>query len=265
MAGRVTTKRKPPAAALAALALYFYGVTRTGAGPISAEGVDGIAAVEALPFDGLVCWMSRVGRSEYADGLTENMENLEWLAAASVRHQRVVGEIAARTAILPARFGTVFLSEASLEAHVRKHKRSLLAAFRRIDDADEWGIKVFAMSSRQSSALNAASGTEYLRRKAAARKTSRGVLDPEVRKFAQALRRVAQHSAAGGKVSGGQRDLEWQASFLLRRSRQKQWRAVLDRFAARWQKSRRIECSGPWPPYSFVSTNGSKWRLTRMT
>lgn len=259
MARQLTVKRRSRARTAAAdRALYFYGITQTGGGKaVSAEGVDGAARVEAVPCGGLVCWVSRVGRAEYADRLAENMENLEWLAAASVRHQRVVAEIAASVPILPARFGTVFLSEASLEAHVRRHKRSLLAAFRRIANADEWGVKVFSTASRASTTLRAASGTEYLKRKAAAQETARGALDPEVRSFAQALRRVAQDSAAGGKVSGGQRDLEWQASFLLRRSRQKQWRAVLDRFAARWQKNRRIECSGPWPPYSFVSTDGN--------
>lgn len=257
MAVGLKTKRKPPRPAVTpGYVLYFYGITRILPATVSAEGADGIAPVEALPCAGLVCWASRVSRTEFADRLAENMENLEWLAAASVRHQRVVGEIAARTAILPARFGTVFLSEASLEAHVRKNKRSLLSAFRRIADADEWGVKVFAVAQRSAPALRAASGTEYLRRKATALETARGTLDPDVRSFAQALRRIAQASAAGGKVSGGQRDLEWQASFLLRRSRQKQWRAVLDRFAARWQKSRRIECTGPWPPYSFVSTDG---------
>ena len=260
MARQLTKKRKPLARTAAAdRALYFYGVTQTGSGKmVSAEGVDGVASVEAVPCASLVCWVSRVSRAEYADHLSENMENLEWLAAASVRHQRVVARIAASASILPARFGTVFLREASLEAHVHKHKRSLVAAFRRIANADEWGVKVFSLATQPAPMLHAASGTEYLRRKAAAIKTaSRNALHPEVRSFAAALRRVAQDSAAGGKVSGGQRDLEWLASFLLRRSRQKQWRAVLDRFAARWQRSRRCECSGPWPPYSFVSTDGN--------
>ena len=259
MASGVSTKRKPPARAVAdTRALYFYGVTQDCAAErVSAEGVDGDASVEALPRGGLLCWVSRVSRAEFADGLAENMENLEWLAAASVRHQRVVGEIAAHAAMLPARLGTVFLSEASLEAHISKHKRSLLAAFRRIAGADEWGVKVFAVPLKAPAALSATSGREYLKRKAAALEASHGKLDPEVRSFAQALQRIAEASSAGGKVSSGQRNLEWQASFLLRRSRQKQWRAVLDRFAARWRKSRRIECTGPWPPYSFVSTNGS--------
>ncbi len=60
---------------------------------------------------------------------------------------------------------------------------------------------------------------------------------------------------SGGKVSGGQRDLEWQASFLVRRADRKKWDDVLAKFARRWGYERRIETTGPWPPYSFVSAN----------
>src|SRR5207253_11033189 len=52
--------------------------------------------------------------------------------------------------------------------------------------------------------------------------------------------------------SGGLKGLQWQATFLVPRSRRKQWDATLKKFAARWDQSRRIECTGPWPPYSFV-------------
>lgn len=257
-ARRVSVPRKPPAkATLPDQVLYCYGFTETVPGQkVSAEGIDGFSSVEAIACEGFICWTSRVSRAEYADRLPENMENLEWLAAASVRHQRVVGDIAAKCSILPTRFGTVFLTEKSLASHVRKHKRSLRAAFRRIAGTDEWGVKVFAVGA-PAPAVEARSGTEYLRRKASALgSASRRELDAEVRSFADALARVAMDTAPAGKVSSGQRDLEWQASFLLRRSQQKQWRAVLDRFAARWQNTRRIECTGPWPPYSFVSSNG---------
>ena len=258
MAPRLRTKSKA-AKPIAAPehALYLYGVSqRAPSKPVKAEGVDGVAAVESVPCAGLTCWISRVSRLEYADRLSRNMEDLEWLAAASVRHQRVVSEIAAASTILPARFGTVFLSEASLAAHVSTHKRQLLPALKRIEGADEWGVKVFAVPAPATVPITAASGTEYLRRKAAAATAAHGSLDPEVRSFAEQLRRVAVDVAPTGKVSGGQRHLEWQASFLLRRSRQKQWRAILDRFAARWGTARRIECTGPWPPYSFVSVDG---------
>src|SRR5207253_1763735 len=73
----------------------------------------------------------------------KRLEDLDWLAVVSVRHQRAVAAIAESRDTLPARLGTVFLSEASLEADIRKRKAALDADLRRIAGTHEWGIKVF--------------------------------------------------------------------------------------------------------------------------
>jgi hypothetical protein len=67
------------------------------------------------------------------------------------------------------------------------------------------------------------------------------------------LEKVAKDGAPSGKVSGTQPSLLWQATFLVPRSRRKQWEKVLSEFVGRWEGLRRIEVNGPWPPYSFVS------------
>jgi hypothetical protein len=74
-----------------------------------------------------------------------------------------------------------------------------------------------------------------------------------VEQLAEALEKVATASAPAGKVSGAQPGLLWQATFLVARSRRSQWDRVLRDFLERWQGQRRIEITGPWPPYSFVS------------
>ena len=55
-----------------------------------------------------------------------------------------VAEISAKLTTLPARFGTVFLADKSLEQHVKTRASALREAFERVAEADEWGIKVFA-------------------------------------------------------------------------------------------------------------------------
>src|SRR5437868_2681774 len=124
--------------------LYFYGVTAAAAKPPrGALGVDGESALEPLPCGDLLCWVSRVPRRDYADELAANMESLEWLAAAGVRHQRAVSAIAALGDVLPTRFGTVFMTEASLCADIAARRAELHAALKRIRGCDEWGVKVF--------------------------------------------------------------------------------------------------------------------------
>jgi hypothetical protein len=242
-------------------ALYLYGVSRVarknaGKSPAvpSSPGIDGVSAVAALDCGDFLCWVSRVDQASFAKAMESNMENLEWLALHSVRHQQVVSEVAAQMPIVPARFGTIFSGEAALLKNVTGRTKALGKVFDRVADADEWGVKVFSEKPATPAGKTAArSGKEYLQQKAAQIKQRPERADPELQKFATALKKVASDSAPSGKVSGTQPSLLWQATFLVRRSRQKQWEKVLGEFVERWNGLRRIELNGPWPPYSFVS------------
>ncbi len=237
--------------------LYLYAISQLpdrGAPPVTAEAIDGLAVVEAFRCNDYICWISRVSKDDYATHLTERMEDLEWLATAGLRHQRLVAEISGKAQTLPARFGTVFLSEESLEQHVQGREPALREMFARVADADEWGIKIFAIAKPKPEAVReASSGADYLKRKAELLQPRvRQKLDEDVRELIAALTKLAAATSPGGKASAGQPGLLWHGSFLIRRKDRKKLDALLKKYAAKWQNSRRIDCSGPWPPYSFV-------------
>jgi hypothetical protein len=237
--------------------LYLYAISqmpRRAVPALESEGIDGAAKLEALRCGRYLCWMSRVAKSEFAEDLSDRMQNLDWLAAASLRHQRAVSEISSKLPTLPARFGTVFLNEASLEKHIKVRGKAIERTFQRVADADEWGVKVFAVAApRKVSGKPASSGAEYLKRKAEQlRPRASGKLEEEVVEFVFALKKIAVDDGAGGKASAGQPGLLWHGSFLVRRTDQNRFTAVLEKFAGRWRNLRRIDCTGPWPPYSFV-------------
>jgi len=241
-------------------ALYLYAISqmpKLAAPPVGAVGIDGLASVEALLCENYLCWISRVSKDDFADRLAEQMQDLEWLATAGLRHQRAVAAITKHVTSLPARFGTVFLSEDSLAQHVKERRSVLRAAFELVADADEWGIKIFATASPVSRPLaKAATGSEYLKRKAQLlQPRGKKKLDEEVRDFVAALTRLAVATSPGGKASAGQPGLLWHGSFLVRREDRKKLDAALKKYATRWKDTRRIDCSGPWPPYSFVGDN----------
>jgi hypothetical protein len=236
-------------------ALYLYGVSpATAKAPaIAMVGIDGEHGVEAIACSGFLCWVTPVNAHEFAAELARKMEELEWLAESSVRHQRVVSAIAAKTTLLPARFGTIFLSHESLSGDVESRAKKLAAAFELVKNADEWGVKVFLTAPAKPALISAKSGKDYLQKKAKAIAAERKAgPDDEVQKLASELEKVTRGSAVSNKVSSGQQGLQWQSSFLLPRAKRKQWDAVLKKYAQRWGDSRRIEASGPWPPYSFV-------------
>ncbi len=236
-------------------ALYLYGVSaKSRLGKLRSAGVDGVHPVQAVTCGDFLCWVSAVDAVAFSDAINRNMENLDWLALHSVRHQQVVGEVAAKSAVIPARFGTVFSSEEALLSNVTARKSVLKKVLAKVNAADEWGVKVFAEPQPAPPAMTEAkSGLDYLQQKAARMKKRPERSDEELTALARALAKVAKASAPTGKVSGAQNDLLWQATFLLPRARRKQWDQVLKKFVKQWDGVRRIEVNGPWPPYSFVS------------
>ena len=238
-------------------AIYLYGVTQKEASAGRLLGVDGVNAVETLPCAGLFCWLSKVSRKEFADNLSANMENLDWLAEASVQHQRVVSAIARVTDILPARFGTVFLSEASLQADVRGKKRVLQKDFSKIHDSDEFGVKIFGvLPNVELPKVTGRTGRDYLKAKAALlqrRPPKQQYTNSDFLEFENDLAKLAVETAQAGRISGGQRGLQWQISLLLRRADRRKFDAILRKYSKQWAGAKQIECTGPWPPYSFVS------------
>jgi hypothetical protein len=255
-----SAKKKAPARRVArALAVYLYGISQPSRKKVQlhAEAVDGQAAIKALRLAGHDCWISRVDRNEFAERLAENMENLEWLATVGVRHQRAVADLAAKVEILPARFGTVFLSDDSLRDHVEGSRKSIQSVFKKITGSEEWGVKVFqSIQSERPAMIEAASGTDYLKRKAQSVMPHSKEGDPELDRFSQSLRDLSVDATAGGKASSGQPNLLWHGSFLVKRSRHEQFSDALKQFTAKHGQRYRVECSGPWPPYSFVGQNG---------
>jgi Gas vesicle synthesis protein GvpL/GvpF len=239
-------------------ALYLYGVSRASKdrrNKVKSPGVDGLHQVEALPCGEFVCWVSPIEHAAFSRELESNMENLEWLALHGVRHQQVVGEIAESETVVPARFATLFSSETALRKDVEARTPALNKVFARINDADEWGVKVLVEEQPAVAAAvkKPSSGRDYLQQKAARIKKRPERNDREVEEFAAALEKVAAGSAPSGKVSGSQPGLLWQATYLVPRARRKPWEATLQQFVERWQGRRRVEVTGPWPPYSFVS------------
>jgi gas vesicle protein GvpL/GvpF len=236
--------------------LYLYGITESRALNVPVQiGVDLLSTVEPIDCEGIVCWISRVSAEDFDDNLSRNMENLDWLAEKSVAHQRAISAIAHATEILPARFGTIFRTEASLRKHIRGRVRDLKRDFERVKGADEWGVKVFSVKPAAPPAPEIRSGKDYLKAKAALlpERKSRADVSGELAEFEHALKSVAMETAAVGNISSAQRGLTFQTSLLVKRNNREKFESLLKKFSENWADARRIECTGPWPPYSFVS------------
>lgn len=237
------------------LVLYLYGITKSDTGAVpEVYGVDGKARIEALNCSGLTCWVSRVPAEQFGESFARRLEDLDWLAAVSVQHQGVLSAIAESHDVLPARLGAVFFSDASLQQDIRRRKATLEADLRRIAGTQEWGIKVFVSPQAVVLPARVRSGREYLQAKSSLLRSRRPhPSGKQIKKFAHQLEHLGVAKAEGGRISGGARNLEYQASILLRRRDRAKLERLVRRFSRAWKNTHKIECSGPWPPYSFVS------------
>lgn len=249
-------KRARPTQAPARV-IHLYGLTQAP-GPAAEsfcdlKGVDGAAPVEPLACAGLICWISRVPEAEFGENLSKNMQDLDWLAAATIGHQQVVSAIAEAADILPARFGIEFLSDESLRSHIENRQPVLRADFNRIRGKQEWGVKVFALPVVAIPKKKVRTGKEYLEAKSALSRRAADRESPELLDFAKALRAIADEVADGGKFAGARRDLEFHKTVLLKRADRKKLESLVRSYSRKWKTTRRLECTGPWPPFSFVS------------
>lgn len=238
-----------------AAVLYLYGVTKTSIAPTrKISGVDGEATIATIRCAGLVCWVSEVPRSEFADNISQNMENLDWLAAMSTRHRSAVGAIAEVNDVVPARFGTVFPNESVLQANVTKRKPLLHANLKRIKGNEEWAVKVFTLHPKRGELSRSRDSKDDLQAKSVWPRTRKPeAADGEIARLAKALKKLSVATAEGEKISGVRRDLQYQISLLLKRANRKKLETLLKRFSNEWKGTRQIECTGPRPPYSFMS------------
>ena len=249
------TKPAPPARAPATV-IHLYGLTQAP-GPAAKsfrdlKGVDGVAPIQPLVCAGLICWISRVSATEFGENLSKNMQDLDWLTSATIRHQQVVSAISQAADVLPARFGIEFLSDKSLRSHIESRQPALKADFNRIRGKQEWGVKVFALPVVPVARQKVRTGKEYLQAKSALTRRGAEGTSPELLDFAKALRSIADDVAEGGKFAA-RRDLEFHKTVLLKRANRKKLESLMRSYSRKWKATKRLECTGPWPPFSFVS------------
>jgi hypothetical protein len=257
---KVPSKAAPRAQSQAQV-IHLYGVTL--APGLSTEflrelkGVDGLAAVEPLECGGLICWISRVPEADFARDLAKNMQDLEWLAAVTTRHQEAISAIARAADILPARFGLEFSNDLSLRSHIETRRAALKADFQRLQGKQEWGVKVFALPPAPLAKKKFRTGKEYLQAKSALSRLVSGPPDPALSEFAEALESISDQVAEGGKFAAARRDLEFHKVLLLKRSDQAKLEALIRKYSRKWKGRKSVECTGPWPPFSFVTQTES--------
>lgn len=254
-------------------AIYLYGfVSEETPTPQALEGIAG-GAVEVLDVGGVGAVVGRVPAEEFApEVLDARLEDLDWVAAHGVRHERVVTWFVDEASILPARLFTLYTSEEALLERVRARRSEIAERLRDLAGRREWDLKVsfdaealrphLARHSEKVAAFEeevagASPGRRYLleRKKdellreeggRVARRLADELLE-EVGALADRVRELDLPAKAGTAP------VVLSAALLVRAEREDRLRDELDaRSEALDACGLRVRFSGPWAPYRFL-------------
>ena len=168
------------------------------------------------------------------------------VSEAALRQQhRIVMQLAKRAgAILPARFGTL-VDRLELERVVRMRRVTLKDALRQVRGKQQMTIRVFGAAPAKRPSRVPASGTEYLRDRAASRR-------PVLSDAATAIRRSVRSVVSAERVDPARPGLQATMHHLVRADAIPRYLALLDLAVERLEPPPRVSVSGPFPPFAFA-------------
>jgi hypothetical protein len=167
-------------------------------------------------------------------------------AEALWRHEQVVEDLMQDRAVLPLRYGTILRDEGELRGVMEERTTEFAQLLDLVRGRVELAVRVLAESSADKGEEKPASGRAYMETLARRRKSSE-----EAAAALEPLEGVAE--AAVKRESAG--DLT-RLSFLVERGRVEDFNLQLDQLRGEHPELN-MTCTGPWPPYSFVSGGSS--------
>jgi ribonuclease HI len=219
--------------------------------------------------------VSAVPLVDYGEAaLQVRLTDATWTAIRAMRHERVVEHFAKHTAVVPLRFGTIFLRRDPISRMLDDRRAELQAIIERLRGREEWGITIYrdqatlmaaitSLSPRlremSARAAKATPGQGYLLRKEIdalrtdeARAETRRVIAEIEHELASLcddaarLRVLKNEATEQGEVTA-------KMAFLISRERFGEFHTAAERLAQAYAASGfQLELTGPWPAYNFV-------------
>lgn len=192
------------------------------------------------------------------EALQQELQDIEAISRHALAHASVVEFFFQRAPVIPLKLLTLFSSDDKTRAHVRGRLATLTRMFASLRGLEEWGVRIVAGDIDAESARTLESGREYLQTKK--RLHDRAAAPPRgvIRTANGALTSLGRIANKTRKETfpppGRGRPFVTGASFLVKTKRRGLWKKQAAKIARSLAaEGHRMEMSGPWPPYHFVS------------
>lgn len=166
---------------------------------------------------------------------------------AVLAHARVVEALAASNdAVLPARFGGVHTDAAALRAALADRRQELAAALARVRGCVELGVRALAPSAEPKAA---SSGAAYMQARLEQRR--------ETERLADELHApLAVRAREATCTVGATQRLLLSGAYLVPKDEVSAFTQLVEKLQDQ-HPDLGIVCTGPWPPYSFATSEGA--------
>jgi hypothetical protein len=220
-----------------------------GAGPVRALAIDrGVWAIAAdAPLDRFS-----------PDALHEQLRDIEAISRHALAHAAVIEFFFRKFVVIPLKMFTLFSSDVKAREQLVGTRGRLTRLFKRLRGLEEWGVRIAAGEAESEAAAGVSTGKDYLRVKkrlhADAAAPPRATTAAITRSLNTLSRRAAGFQKDAFPPPRKGKPYVAGASYLVAKQRRGEWRKSVSQVAsALSREGHRLELSGPWPPYRFVS------------
>jgi hypothetical protein len=254
--------------------VYLYGFVPADA-PAPPAALTGVAdaAVERMPLGAVTAVVSRLPADEYgAATLEARLQDMGWVGAQGVAHERVVLWFVDHSEIVPARLFSLYGGVEALRSACAAGAADIAAQLDALAGRREWNLKVAydvvqltahaAEASPEVRALDdeieaAPPGRKYLLQRKRADVVKQQLRASARRVAADLLAQLRTHAEAASELPLAQQDeggtVVLNAALLVRREQEPALRAQADELTATAAGIGVIATfSGPWAPYRFL-------------
>jgi hypothetical protein len=255
--------------------LYVYGIVRSGFDAARAPaGIDD-TTVELSRSGKLGALMSRLDAAGYgASTIERNSGDVAWLSPRAMAHDRVLTWAQEHGGVLPLPMFSLWANDDALRRMLDGQQADLERVFARVQDADEFGIRVHRRDEvlaqslddldeetrqLQREAAAASPGQRYLLERKLADQMKLAVRSAGKRMAKQlfdelsALSRDAVARPLVGDPGSPDVTLVLNGAFLVDRARLETFRSAVGEKVRDYQpRGLTFDFTGPWPPYNFT-------------
>lgn len=254
-------------------ATYLYCLVRAAKKPASTDVPSGIP--DATPPEIIAVspslWLvaARVPLDIYGSAALETLlSDLESVGRIAVAHEAMVEHFAMRRelTVIPMKLFTMFSTPKRAITDIAGRRKSIETAMKRIEGAEEWGVRVTTTAPttrRAAGAPAATSGAAFLTAKKQARDDVRDAKLAAAEAAVAAFDRLAAIARDARRreappVSGATQPLLDAALLVASKDRDRFTDAARREADACARAGAQMTLTGPWPAYNFVQTAGHR-------